>query len=114
MRERLLRVEDLTLDKAISMIRAAEVSRQQTENIKTAENPSEGSTEEITKKYKKLQTNFKKSQMQTEACKWCGLKHEPRKCPAFGKICSKCNRRNHFAKCCWRKDVQELHESDDD
>ena len=82
------------------MSRAAETSRQQTENIRTAENPSEGSIEEITRKYKKLQTKFKKSQKQTEACTWCGLKHEPRKCPAFGKICSKCNRRNHFAKCC--------------
>ena len=114
MRERLLRVEDLTLEKAISMIRAAEISRQQTAYIKTAESPSEGSIEEITRKYKKLQTKFKKSQKQTESCKWCGLKHEPRKCPAFGKICSKCNRRNHFAKCCWRKDVQEVQESDDD
>lgn len=54
MRERSLRVEDLTLENAINMIRAAEITRQQTANIKTAESPSEGSIEEITRKYKKL------------------------------------------------------------
>ena len=37
-----------------------------------------------------------------------------RKCPAFGKICSKCNKWNHFAKCCWKKDVQDVQESDDE
>eukprot|EP00112_Aurelia_sp_Birch-Aquarium-sp1_P010211 Seg2191.1 transcript_id=Seg2191.1/GoldUCD/mRNA.D3Y31 product="hypothetical protein" protein_id=Seg2191.1/GoldUCD/D3Y31 len=67
MRERLLRVEDLTLERAISMIRSAEITRQQTAEIKTAGTPSEGSKEEIARKYKKLQTKFKKSQKQTES-----------------------------------------------
>ena len=31
-------------------------------------------------------------------CERCGLKHEPKKCPAFGKTCSKCLRKNHFAR----------------
>ena len=30
----------------------------------------------------------------------------PRKCPAFGKQCTRCGRRNHFAKCC--KSKQEI------
>ena len=30
----------------------------------------------------------------------------PRKCPAFGKQCTQCGRRNHFAK--WCKSMQEV------
>lgn len=33
-------------------------------------------------------------------CKFCGYKHWYGRCPAFGKECSKCNKRNHFAKVC--------------
>ena len=33
-------------------------------------------------------------------CGRCGLKHEPKKCPAFGKTCSKCLKKNHFARAC--------------
>ena len=116
MRERLLRVEDLSLEKAATMLRAAEISKQQIARIKTAESSEEGAIEEITQNYQKLQTKFNKSQRQTptKSCKSCGAKHALRKCPAFGKICSKCNKRNHFAKCCWTKDVQDVQESDDE
>ena len=116
MRERLLHADDLSLEKAVTMLRAAEMSTQQTARIKTAESQEEGAIEEITQKYQKLQTKFKKVQRQTptKSCKSCGAKHAPRKCPAFGKMCSKCNKRNHFAKCCWTKDVQDVQEADDD
>lgn len=30
----------------------------------------------------------------------CNYKHWYGRCPAFGKECSKCNKRNHFAKVC--------------
>jgi len=30
-------------------------------------------------------------------CGRCGLKDEPKKCPAFGKICGKCLKKDHFA-----------------
>ena len=33
-------------------------------------------------------------------CGRCGLKHEPKKCPAFGKICGKCLKKNHFTCAC--------------
>jgi len=45
-------------------------------------------------------------------CAYCGSKHAPRKCPAYGVICSKCKGRNHFAKVCkgggFRKKVYQL------
>ena len=31
-------------------------------------------------------------------CKYCNGKHPPRKCPAYGKKCAKCNCLNHFAE----------------
>ena len=42
-----------------------------------------------------------------KSCFNCG-KHWPhqggsRKCPAFGRQCTRCGRRNHFAKCCRSK-----------
>ncbi|UYV76706.1 hypothetical protein LAZ67_14001842 [Cordylochernes scorpioides] len=33
-------------------------------------------------------------------CKKCGGTHPIRRCPAYGKICKKCKKANHFAKCC--------------
>jgi len=36
-------------------------------------------------------------------CKYCGLKHAKRNCPAYGKTCHKCGRKNHFATVCKTK-----------
>ena len=33
-------------------------------------------------------------------CRFCGQSHEIRKCPAFGKTCAKCKKKNHFAVVC--------------
>ena len=30
-------------------------------------------------------------------CMYCGRTHSPRKCPAYGKVCHKCKKQNHFA-----------------
>lgn len=34
------------------------------------------------------------------AWSFCKRRHEKGKCPAYGKICAKCNNRNHFAIVC--------------
>jgi hypothetical protein len=44
-------------------------------------------------------------------CKNCGRTHGPRNCPAFGKECHACKKKNHFAKYCMstrRKKVDAL------
>ena len=33
-------------------------------------------------------------------CPKCRTRHEPRSCPAFGKTCNNCKKRNHFGKVC--------------
>ena len=35
---------------------------------------------------------------------YCGRTHSPRKCPAYGKVCHKYKKQNHFANMC-RQDV---------
>ncbi|CAH8629063.1 unnamed protein product [Dicrocoelium dendriticum] len=42
-----------------------------------------------------------------EPCNFCATRH-PRnreQCPAWGRICVKCGKRNHFARCCQSTDV---------
>ena len=37
-------------------------------------------------------------------CEFCGRKHDLGKrenCPAFGRTCNKCDKKNHFAKVCF-------------
>ncbi|XP_043239392.1 uncharacterized protein K02A2.6-like [Amphibalanus amphitrite] len=43
-------------------------------------------------------------------CSFCGGHHSKGKkyCPASNKVCSKCGRKNHFAKVCKSPEVQEL------
>ena len=48
-------------------------------------------------------------------CGYCGLEHEKRRCPAYGKACRECGKNNHFAKMCRqkkRRDVQEVQEAE--
>ena len=43
-------------------------------------------------------------------CRFCGQAHEKErsKCPAFGKICSACQKENHFAlKCIQKKETAQ-------
>ena len=50
----------------------------------------------------------------SQICGKCEYKHEPRKCPAFGKIGKICNKRNHFAKKCKSKKMHEVQDRDND
>ena len=40
-------------------------------------------------------------------CKFCGYDHAPerKKCPAWGKVCNWCKKKNHFAKGCKVEDA---------
>lgn len=53
------------------------------------------------------ESNFKKPQQtnntnnkNSEACRYCNLEHAPKNCPAYGKTCNVCSRKNHFASVC--------------
>src|SRR5690348_1311224 len=49
------------------------------------------------------QTNTKSAESAPTAnCKFCGKHHEfkKEKCPAYGKVCTTCGKKNHFSRCC--------------
>ena len=37
-------------------------------------------------------------------CDYCGYSHVKGSCPAYGKTCNRCGRKNHFAKICKQTD----------
>ena len=44
-----------------------------------------------------------KSQADYTDCRFCGKAHDKGQCPAYGKICNKCGRKNHFESKCQAK-----------
>lgn len=113
-RERLLREPALTLARADEICRAAESTGTQLKVVgdTAAENVSAVNT----------------STASHPECPNCGRQHDTRKkeqCPAFGKYCRKCKKRNHFAVKCrskqkkpgWVRTVDEketIQDTDDD
>ena len=114
MRSRLLRETYLTLQKANDICRAAETSTQQLKAMQSL--PTEGSVDIVKKKVlKNKPSKSVENQAATlQICGKCGCKHELRKCPAFGKVCKNCNKRNHFAKKYKSKKMHEVHDNDSD
>ena len=103
LRERLLREMNLDLEKCLAISRATELSK---ERIKTLEQP--GGTEVHAVHKQKRPATRKKTPRQAGKCKFCGLQHElvKEKCPAYGKECTKCHKKNHFAKQCRTKSAR--------
>ncbi|KAI8483081.1 hypothetical protein Bbelb_392370 [Branchiostoma belcheri] len=89
-RERLLRESNLSLEKCAEICRAAEVSKQ---SIQTMEQVT---VHVVKKKPQAPQAS------RTSVCKYCAKRHAANKeaCPAYGKECASCGKRNHFARAC--------------
>ena len=135
-RERMFREKDLTLIKARDMCRSAEITQMQLakmnvsgqqaqSEIHFAKNKSrKPNYAQETKEGHKMNKNpiYKKKQHSSHSrqnvrdCKYCGGEHKKGSCPAYGKICHKCHKKNHFAKCCqtvhWAQEVISDTESD--
>lgn len=114
LREKLLQVERLTLDRCIELCRTEELTRQRSNEIQNG-NGKEEHIDAIRKKQhyqKKKPTGYNNAEKQhkewkagssknsNSKCTFCGYEHKPRQCPAYGKICKKCNKRGHFAHVC--------------
>lgn len=111
LRERLHREMDLTLEAAIKICQASELSHK---HMRTFSNmvpamsapACDGAAAEVgVVLCERDRRNQTRRAQQTEgapfSCKRCGSQHKPRQCPAFGKICSQCHGNNHFAKQCF-------------
>ncbi|XP_077508499.1 uncharacterized protein LOC144119850 [Amblyomma americanum] len=101
LRTRLLRLKDLTPDKAIEYCKAAELTECQSQ----AWEKDELNLNTVRKKQEEQQGATRKHIRQ---CPYCNRSHEPRKCPAWGKTCGICRKRYHFAVCCRTKSIHEV------
>ena len=113
-RARLLRETDLTLQKAIDICRANEITSKQVKTLAnegaiTADiNAIQHSKDATKKKLKSRDQNLstkerlaprsqRSSQRSPTVCSRCGGKHgKQHNCPAVGATCHKCNKRNHY------------------
>lgn len=111
-RDRLLREKDLTLGRAMEICRASEVSAAQQEEVSRISQNSVHSvnkrkTQSATRGAVNSENNIGQDQDEwISDCMFCGREHKKVKeqCPAWGKTCLNCKRRNHFRnKCMLRK-----------
>ena len=110
-RERLLREANLTLQKTEEICRAAESMLAQMKVV--------GDTVETTVSAVKVEQEHQGHPDKTMAtsrpvreCGNCGRKHEQYKrelCPAYGKVCNKCLKPNHFSVKCRSRSVRAKH-----
>lgn len=97
-RQRLMTEEEMDLEKAKRICRAAERATKQIHELQNSELPLNASVNVIKKNDK------------TFNCKRCGNIHGPKSCPAFQKQCEKCKNKGHFAKMCKSKTNAEHNE----
>ena len=100
-RKRLLREKAVTLNTALDIIRAAETASDQ---LKKIDGEIETSVHAV--KYKGKKPHFTRRVETVKQCKYWGTNHNLHQCPAYGKKCSKCNMKNHFAKMCRSRDQE--------
>ncbi|GFO18966.1 polyprotein [Plakobranchus ocellatus] len=114
-KERLLREDKLTLDKAIDICRAAEESQKHVKMFETDVNlavnkikKNRGLDNAQRRKHAVNQpearpTTYPQARSKTNQCPRCGYEHPPRSCPAYGKTCGACGKQNHFKSQCQTK-----------
>ncbi|XP_038075576.1 uncharacterized protein K02A2.6-like [Patiria miniata] len=139
-RERLLREEDLTLEKAVKICKAAELVKERSKELQSTtptvhavqKNPSakpkpQGANRkpqatakpQNAPKGKPSRWKPRNDQQQQTSdkhhCRRCDNWHVSGKCPAYGETCAYCRGKNHFAKCCFKKRAQgQVHTVDND
>ena len=106
-RKKLLQITNLTLQQTVDICRAAEATDERLESLKCEDIHSIRLARNVTKSYRDKHVN---SSDEIE-CLFCGRRHArlKSKCPAWGKTCSKCSKRNHFAIKCRNSDDRNVH-----
>ena len=86
-RERLLREPDLKLERAIDTCRTNELSTKQRQKMEKS----------------KIVNYTRAKQRSSNSCQYCGGVHARGNCPAYGKTCTACKKKNHLASVCKTK-----------
>ena len=84
--------KDLTFNRALMIAKSAETLYERSNTY------TEGDPMEVNK----VIANYegRNGGNRVRECRYCGGTHEKLKCPAYGKTCTKCSKKNHFAKVC--------------
>ncbi|UYV61148.1 K02A2.6-like, partial [Cordylochernes scorpioides] len=98
--EKLQLESELTLEKAIQIVRQSESVKNQQKEIR--QDTDNRNVDVINRKGGRDGTIFQKSRMKG---------HSKEQCPAKDAICNKCRKKGHFAKVCHTKTVQEVSSS---
>ena len=102
-RERLLRISDLAVEKAVDVVRSTEATE-----IEPRHMANDSAVHGIGAAKKK--TQFRKTSSANEDrsstskifdCRNCDTSHGVRECPAYGKACHNCKKQHHFQSTCW-------------
>ena len=108
LQQKLLKESDLTLEKAVEICQIEQITANQLSEMSTMAKQFD-ETAEIRENFEvPVQTlgnvNSRLGQRQDyggyKGCFQCGSTNKPQKCPALGKVCHKCGRKNHFARMC--------------
>ena len=97
LKERMLREVDLTIANAEKLGQLSEEAKKNL--IAVNEGPEVNRIKSSTDNY----TFNRENEKIVKRCKFCSGNHSRGKCPAYGKICRRCKRKNHFEKCCFSK-----------
>ena len=108
--ERLLRESNLDLNKTVEICRTVEVPRSEAHGTQnnSAVNPYYN-VDEIRRQSSNNKKSQKESPESIKKRKFCSFSHKRGSCPAYGKRCNNCKKKNHFAKCCNVKIVNNVH-----
>ncbi len=119
LRTKLLEIRDLTLRMCIDTCRAYEASQYHTKAMHTTTAHEDIHAVRRNKWQKRNQADKKpekKGQQQKRSekeCSYCGKNCQPKACPAYGKLCNNCKKKNHFARVCKQKKQGSVHAMND-
>ena len=117
LQEKLLRVEDMTLEKVIKHCQIEEEAFVHSRALKQEESVNAVQSKQHRYPYRPQQPTSSgrndqerkrnDSSSSTGTCTYCGTSHPPgtRNCQAYGKTCNFCKRQHHFESVCSKKNV---------
>ena len=97
LQERLLRENNVSLDRTVEICRTVEITRSQANIIQNGVS-SDLNVDEIRKNRRPVNNNPPRtySPEMINKCKFCSYSHERGSCPGYGKLCNNCKKRACF------------------
>ena len=87
--------KELSLNESVELVKHIEQISSYTYQTKVEASQEQNSNQVVEIDAMKLS-----SERMITDCRFCGRNHPVRKCPAWGKSCNKCGRKNHFSSKC--------------